>query len=55
MRICPGRSIADLYQMGWTAGTLAGHAIRDKPVPGISLPKDKLSSHGILSFILIIT
>lgn len=42
-----GCSIVDLYQMGWRAGILAGHAIKDKSVPSIFPPKEKSSSRVI--------
>lgn len=48
-----GSPIADLYQMGRRAGILAGHAVRDKSVPGNFLPKEQLSSRGIFGFNLI--
>lgn len=48
-----GSSIADLYQMGCRAGILAGHAVKDKSVPGIFLLKEQLSSHDSFSFNLI--
>lgn len=42
-----GCSVIDLYQMGCRARIWAGHAVKDKSVSGIFLPKEKLSSHVI--------